>query len=390
MLEELTRWQRRAENPLSSREVADAARELVRTCSGIYVQLQEAVGPPAMDFALSPVAADLRERLLAFMDEPVYPPRPSTRSRWRPPATPTTTPVIEELKAEAQGAGPVEPVPPPQDPVDRRPVEPRLRTARRDHGPVHAGVGGVQLLGAGHRQHGDPHHVRHARAAGAWLHPLLEGEIRSCFSMTEPAVASSDATNIQLRIERQGDEYVLNGRKWFISGAMHPHCRISIVMGKTDPTAATHRQQSMVLVPMDTPGVTVVRNLTVFGYDDAEGHCEVTYEDVRVPVANILGEEGGGFAIAQARLGPGRIHHCMRTIGAAERALELLCERLLAGSAFGKTHRRAGRVGGAHRRRPDRHRPGSPLHLLRRLAHGHRRATRPPAPRSPASRWRSR
>jgi acyl-CoA dehydrogenase len=169
-----------------------------------------------------------------------------------------------------------------------------------------------------------------------WLHPLLEGEIRSCFAMTEPAVASSDATNIQLRIERKGDEYVLNGRKWFISGALHPHCTISIVMGKTDPDAAPHQQQSQVLVPLDTPGVTVVRNLRVFGYDDAEGHCEVTYEDVHVPVANVIGEEGGGFAIAQARLGPGRIHHCMRTIGAAERALDLLCERLLSRTAFGK------------------------------------------------------
>jgi acyl-CoA dehydrogenase len=169
-----------------------------------------------------------------------------------------------------------------------------------------------------------------------WLHPLLEGEIRSCFAMTEPAVASSDATNIQLRIERHGDEYVLNGRKWFISGALHPHCRISIVMGKTDPDAAPHQQQSQVLVPMDTPGVTVVRNMRVFGYDDSEGHCEVTYDDVRVPVSNVIGEEGGGFAIAQARLGPGRIHHCMRTIGAAERALDLLCERLLSRTAFGK------------------------------------------------------
>jgi acyl-CoA dehydrogenase len=169
-----------------------------------------------------------------------------------------------------------------------------------------------------------------------WLQPLLDGRIRSCFSMTEPAVASSDATNIQLSIDRQGDEYVLNGRKWFISGAMHPHCEISIVMGKSDTSAPTHRQQSMVLVPMDTPGVEVVRNMRVFGYDDAEGHCEVTYDDVRVPVDHVLGEEGGGFAIAQARLGPGRIHHCMRTIGAAERALELLCERLLNRVAFGK------------------------------------------------------
>ena len=162
----------------------------------------------------------------------------------------------------------------------------------------------------------------------AWLHPLLEGEIRSAFAMTEPAVASSDATNIECRIDRDGDDYVINGRKWFISGAASPRCRILIVMGKTDPDAAPHLQQSMVLVPIDTPGISVLRNMTVFGYTDVEGHCEVVFDDVRVPVDNILGEEGGGFAIAQARLGPGRIHHCMRTIGAAERALELLCRRV--------------------------------------------------------------
>jgi acyl-CoA dehydrogenase len=170
-----------------------------------------------------------------------------------------------------------------------------------------------------------------------WLHPLLEGEIRSAFAMTEPAVASSDATNIATRIDRQGDDYVINGRKWYISGAASDRCTIFILMGKTDPDGPAHRQQSMVLVPRDTPGVTIVRNLTVFGYTDREGHCEVTFDDVRVPAANVLGEEGGGFAIAQARLGPGRIHHCMRTIGAAERALELVCQRALSRVAFGKT-----------------------------------------------------
>jgi acyl-CoA dehydrogenase len=169
-----------------------------------------------------------------------------------------------------------------------------------------------------------------------WLVPLLEGEIRSCFSMTEPEVASSDATNIQASIVRDGDEYVINGRKWWTSGAASDRCKISIFMGKTDPEADRHRQQSMILVPLDTPGVTKVRNLEVFGYTHGEGHLEMTFEDVRVPAANILVGEGEGFAIAQGRLGPGRIHHCMRLIGVAERALELMCDRVSQRETFGK------------------------------------------------------
>ncbi len=169
-----------------------------------------------------------------------------------------------------------------------------------------------------------------------WLGPLLEAEIRSCFLMTEPSVASSDATNVECRIETDGDDYVINGRKWWATNAGSPHCKIAIVMGKTDPGAPRHRQQSMVLVPMDTPGVTILRDLLVFGYNDAESHCEVELKDVRVPRSNILHEEGGGFAIAQARLGPGRIHHCMRSIGSAERALELMCRRLRSRVAFGR------------------------------------------------------
>ncbi|MFF5988235.1 acyl-CoA dehydrogenase family protein [Prauserella flavalba] len=168
-----------------------------------------------------------------------------------------------------------------------------------------------------------------------WLAPLLAGEIRSAFAMTEPEVASSDATNIATRIAREGDVYVINGRKWWTSGAMDPRCAFFIVMGKTDPSAPAHRQQTMVLVPRDTPGVTVVRDYPVFGHHDQHGHAEVRFDDVRVPVENVIGEEGGGFAAAQARLGPGRIHHCMRALGAAERALALLVERAKNRVAFG-------------------------------------------------------
>jgi len=169
-----------------------------------------------------------------------------------------------------------------------------------------------------------------------WLEPLLNGEIRSAFAMTEPAVASSDARNIQTTMLRDGDDYVINGRKWWISGAADPRCKILIVMGRTNPDAASHQQQSMILVPVDTQGVSIERSLPVFGWQDQHGHCEISFDNVRVPVGNLLGEEGGGFAIAQARLGPGRIHHCMRAIGVAERAMALMIDRVNTRIAFGK------------------------------------------------------
>lgn len=291
-----------------------------------------------MDFAPSPRAADLQDRLLRFMDEMVYPAEPVFAEQMRDSGDPHFhPPVMEELKAEARTRGlwnlflphVTEWTPDPVSNIDyaplaeitgRSPLAPEaLNSAAPDTGNMEI----LSLFGTPEQKE-------------RWLVPLLAGEIRSCFAMTEPDVASSDARNIGLSIRRDGDEYVLNGRKWWISGAANPRCAVAIVMGKTDPDAPTYTQQSMVLVPMDTPGLTVVRDLLVFGYNDREGHCELRFDDVRVPVSNLLGTEGGGFALAQARLGPGRIHHCMRCIGMAERALELMCRRVTDRVAFGK------------------------------------------------------
>jgi acyl-CoA dehydrogenase len=290
-----------------------------------------------MDFALSPRAEELRKRLEAFMDECVYPNEAIYHEQIAESGDPHVhAPVLDELKLEARERGlwnlflPHETewtdglsnldYAPLAEITGRSPLAPEaLNCSAPDTGNMEL----LTMFGSeGQKER--------------WLRPLLEGEIRSCFAMTEPAVASSDATNISLRIERDHDDYVLNGHKWWISGAARERCRVAIVMGKTDPDAAPHRQQSMVLVPMDTPGLANLRSLPVFGYQDNEGHCELVFEDVRVPVDHLLGEEGGGFAMAQARLGPGRIHHCMRAIGVAERALELMCRRVRARTAFGK------------------------------------------------------
>ncbi|HEV3056532.1 MAG TPA: acyl-CoA dehydrogenase family protein, partial [Solirubrobacteraceae bacterium] len=290
----------------------------------------------AMDFEFSPRAQELRERLLEFMDEHVYPAEPVWRDQMRDSGDPHFhAPVIEELKEEARNRGLWNLFLPDAEygagltNLDYAPLAEimgRTRIASEACNCSAPDTGNMEVL----------HQFGSEEQKARWLEPLLAGEIRSAFAMTEPDVASSDATNIALRIERDGDEYVLNGRKWWTSNAYHPNCRILIVMGKTNPDAPTYQQQSMILVPIDTPGVDVVRNLSVFGYTDHEGHAEVHFTGVRVPADNMIAGEGMGFMIAQARLGPGRIHHCMRAIGAAERALEMLCDRADARETFGQ------------------------------------------------------
>jgi acyl-CoA dehydrogenase len=290
-----------------------------------------------MEFSLSARCQQLQADLTRFMDEHVYPAESVYEEQMKAGGDPHAhAPVLEDLKAEAKSRGLWNLFLPHK-------TEWTEGLSNLDYAPL-AEIMGRSFLApeACNCNAPDTGNMEILTMFGTpeqqeqWLHPLLEGEIRSAFAMTEPQVASSDATNIGCSIVRDGDDYVINGHKWFITGALHPLCKILIVMGKTDPEAAPHKQQSMVLVPMDTPGVTVLRNMLVYGYDHPEGHVEMTLNDVRVPVSNLLGEEGGGFAIAQARLGPGRIHHCMRTIGAAERALELMCTRAHARTPFGK------------------------------------------------------
>src|SRR6266403_3680248 len=291
-----------------------------------------------MEFEYSKKTKMYMEQLTDFMTKYIYPNEKvfhdqlnAASTRWQIP------PIMEELKATARerglwnlflpeserGAGLTNlEYAPLCEIMGRSPIAPEVFNCSAPD------TGNMEVL----ERYGTPEQKKQ------WLEPLLDGRIRSAFTMTEPGVASSDATNIQSSIVRDGDEYVINGRKWWSSGAGDPRCKIAIFMGKTDPSAPTHKQQSMILVPLDTPGVKIVRMLTVFGYDHApHGHAEIHFENVRVPGANMLLGEGRGFEIAQGRLGPGRIHHCMRCIGLAERALEIMCKRVQTRVAFGKS-----------------------------------------------------
>jgi len=290
-----------------------------------------------VDFGFTPRMEEWRQRLLGFMDEHIYPAEPVYEEQMEAAGDPYFhPPIVEELKAEARrrglwnlflpgeqwGAGlSLLEYAPLAEITGRSPwLAPEVMNCSAPD------TGNMEILA----------HFGTPEQQERWLAPLLEGEIRSCFSMTEPDVASSDATNIRCRLETDGDDYVVTGTKWWSTGAMDPRCRIAVVMGVTNPDADAYHRQSMVLVPLDTPGVTVVGGSSVFGYHERGGHGIIEYDGARVPRANLLGEEGGGFAIAQARLGPGRIHHCMRLIGMAERAFDVMCRRAVERVAFGK------------------------------------------------------
>lgn len=290
-----------------------------------------------MDFAYSKRVEGLRGQLLSFLDDHVYPAESVYRDQMEAAGDPHHYPaVLDDLKSEARSQGLWNLFLPDGEQGGGLSV--------LEYAPLAEITGRIPWLAPEAINCSAPdtgnmeilHMFGTPEQKGQWLEPLLEGEIRSCFSMTEPDVASSDATNIRTRIKRDGADYLITGRKWFSSGAASPRCKMSIVMGVTNPDADKHRMQSMIIVPLDTPGVSIEREPTVFGYQDRGGHPQIYFDEARVPAANILGEEGGGFAIAQARLGPGRIHHCMRAIGAAERCLDLMIRRSKSRVAFGK------------------------------------------------------
>jgi acyl-CoA dehydrogenase len=298
-----------------------------------------------MNFAYSPKVQDLLRRVRGFMDEHIVP----RHRQWLEEVHAGHYPVsfMEDLKAIAKAEGLWNLFLP-----HLKDDEPGTRLTNLEYAPLAELMGRIswasEVFNCNAPDTGNME-LLHMFATPAqreqWLVPLLEGKIRSAFAMTEPDVPSSDATNITTSIRRDGDDYVIDGRKWFITNAAHPNCKLFIVMGKTDPDAESHRQQSMILVPANAPGVKIVRNIPVMNHVSPEGHCEVTFKNVRVPASNLLGEEGSGFALAQARLGPGRIHHCMRSIGAAELALELMIERAQERKAFGKYLHQHGTVG---------------------------------------------
>jgi len=289
-----------------------------------------------MDFSYTPKVETLRARVNKFMAEHIVP----RIRQWHEEIEQGHFPAsfMENLKAQARAEGLWNLFLP-----GLREEEPGTRLSNLEYAPLAEIMGRVawasEVFNCNAPDTGNMellHMFATPEQYEQWLRPLLQGEIRSAFAMTEPDVASSDATNIQTRIEQVGNEYVIHGRKWFITNAAHPHCRLIILMGKTDPKAARHNQQSMVLIPKDTPGVNIIRNIKIMNHHAPEGHCEIIFDGVRVPVDNLLGQEGGGFTLAQARLGPGRIHHCMRSIGAAELALELMIARSQQRKTFGK------------------------------------------------------
>src|SRR5689334_2549243 len=301
-----------------------------------------------MDFSLGPAETEWRDRVRAFMDENVRPRTGDYDAQQREGERWKVLPVVEELKEKARAQGLWNLFMPPSHgarPVDdsfefEGPALTNLQYAfcAEEMGRIgwSSEVFNCSTPDTGNMEVLNRYGTREQKEE--WLKPLMDGEIRSAFLMTEPDVASSDATNIQCRIEMRGNEYVINGRKWWSSGAGDPRCKVAILMGKTDPSADTHKQQSMILMPLDAPGVTIKRHLPVFGYDDApHGHMQIRLENVELPGSSMLLGEGRGFEIAQGRLGPGRIHHCMRTIGAAEEALDAMVKRLMSRTAFGKT-----------------------------------------------------